>query len=97
MSFALQPTSIIPVNVLQDWSDADLAAEDVIAALEASFPGVFAFPMGNAITITGVQLQNGITAKATLSIAATTSAGTWSSGFGTVPEIGTVAYIIDMY
>lgn len=97
MSFALQPTSIIPVQVLQDWTDPDLAAEDVIVALEASFPGVFAFPMGSAINITGVQVQSGITAKAMLSIDATTNSGTWSSSFGSVPAVGSVAYIIDMY
>jgi hypothetical protein len=97
MTNAIQPVSIIPVNVLQNWTNASLAAEDCIASLEASFPGVFQFPMGSALILTGVQVQGGITAKATLSIAATTQAGTWSNSFGTVPVIGSVAYIIDMY
>ena len=97
MSFALQPTSLIPVRVIQDWTDPDLAAEDVIEALETSFPGIFQFPAGDTLYITGIQVQNGVTRIGHLTIDATTSAGTWSGSFGTVPAIGTIAYIIDMY
>lgn len=97
MSFALQPTHIIPVKVIQDWTDADLAAEDVILALETSFPGVFQFPAAADLIITGVQVQNGITAVARLTIAGTTAAGTWTNSYGTAPAIGTFTYIVDIY
>jgi hypothetical protein len=97
MSFALQPTHIIPVKVIQDWSDADLAAEDVILALETSFPGVFQFPAAADLIITGVQVQGGITMVGRLTIAGTTAAGTWTNSFGSVPAIGSVGYIVDIY
>jgi len=97
MSFALQPTHLIPVNVIQDWTDADLAAEDVILALETSFPGVFQFPALTDLIITGVQVQSGVSAVGRLTIAGTTAAGTWTNSFGGVPAIGSVAYIVDIY
>jgi hypothetical protein len=97
VSFALQPTHLIPVEVIQDWSDADLAAEDVILALETSFPGLFQFPALASLVITGVQLQGGVTAVGRLTIAGTTAAGTWTNSFGGVPAVGSVAYIVDIY
>jgi len=97
MGFVLQPTHLIPVLVVQDWTDASLAAEDVISALETSFPGLFQFPAIADLVITGVQVQNGATAVARLTISATTAAGTWTNSFGAVPAVGTVAYIVDIY
>jgi hypothetical protein len=97
MSFALQPTSIIPVKVLHDWSNSTLFTADVIAALEASFPGVFVFPAADAIVLTLLQVQSGITVKAILSIADTTGTGTVSHDFDATPAVGSVVYVIDMY
>jgi hypothetical protein len=97
MSEAIQPTSIIPVNVTTDWSTATNAANDVIVALETSFPGVFAFPADDAYVMALTQVQSGISVKASLSIAATSGVGTWAADWTTHPVIGSVAYIIDMY
>jgi len=101
MPFALHPTSIIPVLVTLDWTVADNAATDVKNALETAFPGVFKFPARAGIIFSLVQVQDllglEVTSEGTLSVAATTGTGTWSSGFGTYPEIGSTVYIIDMY
>lgn len=95
MSFALQPTNIIPVKVEGTW-DATVAATCVIAALEASFPGVFVFPMTEGITLTLVRYLSTGSEKAVLAIAATTGTGTLSTAFDHSPADGEVIYITSL-
>lgn len=97
MSFALQPTSLIPIKVVGDWSGADAAATDVANALEASFPGVFVFPMADNLTLTLIAYDAAGSDKSVLVITAATGAGTWSTAPSTTPAVGTFVYLIDMY
>jgi hypothetical protein len=97
MSSAIQPTNLIPVQVTTDWSTAANAIADVVTALETSFPGVFQFPLTDTWDITGVQVQNGVTAVGVLEITGGSLDGHWDTSFGAVPDIGSTCYIIDFY
>jgi hypothetical protein len=97
MTNAIQPTSLIPVQVTADWSVAQNAINDVIASLEASFPGVFQFPLNDDFDFTMVQLQAGHTAVGVLEVTGGALTGHWDTGYGTYPTVGSTCYIIDMY
>ena len=96
MPLALQPTNIIPINVTTNWANATNAAIDVTKALEESFPGVFQIPGTVSLDVMLVQVQNGYTAVGFLDLE-TDGTGTWDSGWGTYPAIGSVVYLIDWY
>jgi hypothetical protein len=90
MSFALQPTSIIPILVTTDWTDANNAATDLITTLETSFPGVWGFPAEASIIFALLYGKH----TGVLGILTNTVTGLWLHAV--VPTIGEYAYLISM-
>ena len=96
MSVAIQPTSFIPVKVTGDWTDATVVYDDITNALSESFPGLFGFPVTDALVITLLQKQSDYTDKCGISLG-TDGTATISSAFSTTPEIDSYVYISDLY
>lgn len=97
MPAAIQATNFIPILVTADWTTAQNAINDVITALETSFPGIFQFPLDDDWDFVMLQVQGTHTSYGDLEITGGALTGHWDSAFGTAPEVGSTVYILTFY